>query len=57
MFTITARQLLSKPELFKDFSNDPEDSGWDETMARQWCEDYPQAVLNYDGTEWEVQGE
>ena len=54
MFTLTAKQLLNNPTLFKDFSNDPEDPGWDEQEAREWCERFPDAILNYDGTEWAV---
>ena len=54
MFTLTAKQLLNNPTLFKDFSNDPEDYGWDEQEAREWCERFPDAILNYAGTEWAV---
>ncbi len=61
MFTLTAKQLLNNPVLFNSFCNDPEDytsavgeSGWDEQEAREWCERFPDAILNYDGTEWAV---
>lgn len=52
MIKMTALQLLADGPLFTAFSTDPEDLGWNETEARQWCTDHPHAVVTLDGDQW-----